>query len=255
MINIKSYGSGSKGNLYYLTSNDTKIVLECGVETSKIENMLVENKILATDINACITSHCHTDHSCCINFFQDYNVNTFCTRDTITRYRMMLNSFNPPHILEHYKMFKIKNLLFLPFNVNHRSAECFGFVIKDTIDNYCVLFITDFCECKCDFKKFKFNQIFIECNYVDSNLENAIKNDDKSEAFMQIKHKRQLNTHMSLNNLLVILNSIDLSNCDKLTLIHVSDELGDRKMMTEKIIEEFGVNCIALCSSGEEFKC
>lgn len=254
MINIKSYGSGSEGNLYYLTSNDTKIILECGVETSKIENMLIENKILATDINACITSHSHIDHSCNINFFQDYNVHTFCTKDTISRYRMMMNSFNPPHILEHCKMFKVKNLLFMPFNVNHGSTECFGFLIKDTIDDYCVLFATDFCECKCDFRNFKFNQIFIECNYVDENLKNAIikDKDNKSEAFLQIKHKRQLNTHMSLDNLLVILNSIDLSNCDKITLIHVSNELGDREMMTNKVIEELGVNCVALCSNGKE---
>lgn len=256
MINVKSYGSGSKGNLYFLTSNDTKIILECGLETSKIENVLIDNDIKVTDVNACITTHCHIDHSSNINYFQDYGVHTFCTRDTISRYKMMMNSFNMPHILENYKMFKVKNLLFLPFNVNHGETECFGFVIKDTIDNYCVLFITDFCECKCDFKKFKFNQIFIECNYVDNYLEDAIEHDkiDKSELYLQIKHKRQLNTHMSLTNLLVILNSIDLSNCDKITLIHVSEELGNRNLMTNTIIEEFGVNCVALCRDGKEFQ-
>lgn len=252
MINIISYGSGSKGNLYYLTSNNAKIILECGIETSEIENMLHANNIIATDVNACITSHCHTDHSCNIAYFQEYGVPCFCTKETIDRYKMLNYQYNMPHILQNYKMFKIKDLIFLPFNVNHGNVECFGFVIKDTIDNDCILFITDFIEVKCNFKSYKFNKIYIECNYVDDNLTKAIEEDKTiNNLNMTIKHKRQLNTHMSLQNLITTLKNIDLSECDVLALIHVSEELGDRRLMMKTIIEEYGVNCVALSKKGE----
>ena len=59
MIKIKSYASGSKGNLYLLTNNETNIILEAGVGIEVIRAMLNKNKLQFKDINACITSHCH----------------------------------------------------------------------------------------------------------------------------------------------------------------------------------------------------
>lgn len=59
MITIKSYGSGSKGNLYLVKNKDTNIVLECGLELGVIRAMLIENNLQYNDINGCITSHCH----------------------------------------------------------------------------------------------------------------------------------------------------------------------------------------------------
>ena len=40
-------------------------------------------------------------------------------------------------------MFKIEELVFLPFNVEHGNAECFGFVIFDTIDNDTLIHIIE----------------------------------------------------------------------------------------------------------------
>ena len=59
MITIKSYGSGSSGNLYLVKNKDTNIVLECGLELGVIRAMLNRNNLQYKDINGCITSHCH----------------------------------------------------------------------------------------------------------------------------------------------------------------------------------------------------
>ena len=59
MIKIKSYGSGSGGNLYLVTNKKTNIVLECGLGLEVVRAMLNENNLHYKDINACITSHCH----------------------------------------------------------------------------------------------------------------------------------------------------------------------------------------------------
>lgn len=257
MIKIKSYGSGSNGNLYYLTTeaNTTKIILECGVEAQKILDLLNDNNIEFTDINACITSHCHLDHSCSIEYIDTYDIPLYCTKETFDKYNVKGN------VLENYKIFKINELLFIPFNVNHGKNECFGFAIRDTNDKDTILFITDFMECKSDLSKFAFREIFIECNYVDDKLEEIMykikkeekNNENDNEAFKKIKYHRQLNTHQSLNNLIVHLQNMDLANCDKITLIHISKDLGDYELMINTIQEEFGVECCALLPNGKEY--
>ena len=48
MINIKSYASGSKGNLYLVSNKDTNIILECGVDKNliyKIQNIQNTDKL------------------------------------------------------------------------------------------------------------------------------------------------------------------------------------------------------------------
>ena len=51
MIEIKSFSSGSKGNLYYVSNDETKILLECdvakefGVTVDKIEETAMRGLI------------------------------------------------------------------------------------------------------------------------------------------------------------------------------------------------------------------
>lgn len=59
MIKVKSYASGSKGNLYLLKNKNTNIILECGVGMEVIRAMLNKNNLQFKDINACVSSHCH----------------------------------------------------------------------------------------------------------------------------------------------------------------------------------------------------
>ena len=49
-----------------------------------------------------------------------------------------------------------------------------------------------------------------------------------------------------------ILRNINLSYCDEINLIHISEELGNRELMKQTIIEEFGVNCYTLLSNGDK---
>lgn len=60
MINIKCYASGSKGNIYLVSTNNSNIILECGVSKEVINRMLNDYNLQYQDINACITSHSHS---------------------------------------------------------------------------------------------------------------------------------------------------------------------------------------------------
>lgn len=247
MIKIKSYGSGSKGNLYLVSNANTNIILECGLDFNEIKKMLNRNNLQFNNINACFTSHVHQDHSQSISYLQDYNIPCYATNDTRIKYNLDYNNFIP---LNDNKLYKINDIQIISLKVNHGSADCYGFIFKDK-DNM-ILFITDFMECKKNLKPFKFNEIFIECNYIEE-LWNINRNNEENDYEKDNKYKRQINTHQSLNNLIIHLKNMNLSNCDKITLIHVSEDIGNRDLMKNTIEEEFGVECVALLHDGTEY--
>lgn len=247
MIKIKSYGSGSKGNLYLVSNANTNIILECGLEIDVINKMLNLNNLKYSDINACFTSHHHSDHSMSIKHFNDYDIPCYCTYDTKLKFDINEQNFNQ---LIDNRVYKIGSIQVMTLSVNHGQTNCFGFIFKDK-DNM-ILFITDFMQCIKNLKPFAFNEIFIECNYLESEWEYKKSLNDENEELMK-KYKRQLNTHQSLGNLVIHLKNMNLTKCDKITLIHISQDLGNYDIMIDTIEQEFGIECIALLPNGKEY--
>lgn len=248
MIKIKSYGSGSKGNFYLVSNSETNIVLECGIDLDNIFKAFNRNNLSFQKVNACITSHHHEDHSMCIKHFDDYDIKCYCTYDTKNRYNISDNNYIQ---LVDNKVYKINTIQVMTLSVNHGSAECYGFIFKDR--NNMILFITDFMKCSKVLKSFPFNEIFIECNYIEENWQQQRFYNDGITEELERKYKRQLNTHQSLENLLIHLKNMNLNKCDKITLIHISQDLGDKDLMKNTIIEEFGIDCVALLPNGIEY--
>lgn len=247
MIRITSYGSGSNGNFYLVSNANTKIILECGFEIDYINRVLNENRLLYKDINACITSHCHNDHSMSIKHFDNYNIPCYCTYDTKLRYDLSDENFKQ---LVDNRVYKINDIQVMTLSVNHGQCECFGFIFKDK--DSLILFITDFMECKKNLQPFPFDEIFIECNYLDYMWE-IRKETNVANEELDRKYRRQINTHQNLCNLIIHLNRMNLRKCDKITLIHISQDLGDMEEMTKEIEEEFGIECVALMPNGKEY--
>lgn len=246
MIKIKSYGSGSSGNCYLVTNEDTNIILECGIQPNEIKNMLIENKLNYTDINACITSHSHNDHSYCIKDFDTYDVPCYCTFETKHRYLVSYDNFIE---LKDKTYYTVNSIKFMAFNVYHGKTECFGFILADK--DSMKLFITDFSSLNVNLSQFPIDEIFIECNYIQANIELAKETDNN---FLAIKHARQINTHCSLETLVTLLGSglINLNKVNKINLIHISNELGDIETMKSTIEEITNIKCIAINKKGEE---
>lgn len=60
MLKFKPYASGSKGNMYLLSNEETKILVECGINKEKLRSNLIADGLIITDINACVITHQHT---------------------------------------------------------------------------------------------------------------------------------------------------------------------------------------------------
>ncbi|WP_319001310.1 MBL fold metallo-hydrolase [Clostridium estertheticum] len=111
--------------------------------------------------------------------------------------------------------FNIGNFTIMPFETEHDAAEPLGFLI-DHKDIGKLLFATD-----TYYIRYKFNSLkhfLIECNYSKEIVKENIK-----FGLNLTRVKRLLNSHFSLQNVKEFLKETDLSQCEDITLIHLSD--------------------------------
>lgn len=209
MINIIPFASSSAGNMYVVKNEDTKILLECGLPKDKIQKNLSELGLLITDLNACIISHIHEDHSLSIKWVSDY-IETYSTNELCKKWSIC-RKISP------LIAFKIGNIKVLGIPLEHGKTENLGFVFMDK--ESCVFFATDFSLMRQNLSNFKFDKIYIECNYDDDLLKErlAVIEDSKHTKYM-----RQISTHMSKKNCIEHLKHMDLSKCKEIILLHPS---------------------------------
>lgn len=233
MLKIKCYASGSSGNLYLLQNETTNILLECGVSKKEIRRFLKDNKLLITDLDACIVTHVHQDHSLSVDYVKDY-VDTYVTYEMYQRCPNTLKI--SPKIA-----FKINSIKILPIPVEHGKTENNAFVFMDK--DSCIFFGTDFRLMEQNVSNFKFNRIYIECNYDDSKLDYALKMNNEE---FQTKHIRQVSTHMSKENCKEHLRKMDLSNCEEIVLLHPSKFLIHSMLVEYEFEKEFKIKTTML---------
>lgn len=213
MLNIIPFASTSKGNCYLVENDDTKILLECGVKKEKLQKYLREKKLLITDIDVCLISHSHSDHSESYGWVLDYI-------DVYSTYSFSNKTNNEIKYLEQKKPYKFGSIKVVPISVEHGSTECYAYVFLDK--ESCLFFGTDFSLMTQNVSNFKFDKIAIECNYNDNNLEDILKLGDDS---LRQKHLRQVSTHMSKDNCIKHLSYMNLEKCKEIILLHPSDFL------------------------------
>lgn len=208
-MNIKVFASSSSGNCYLLQSGGINFLLDCGIKKNELITKLAQEKLTITDLEFCLISHEHNDHSALSEYLSKFiNVYSCYSNEYVKK-------------IDSNKLLKIGNIRIIPFNVKHGKTENYGYIINDGIDN--LLFATD-----CNLIEYNFSipftKIMIECNYMDSLLDM----DNEKEI-------RQANTHMSLENLKIHLSRMNLHHCKEIYLLHLSDECSDEKIMQAQI--------------------
>lgn len=240
MIKIKSFGSGSNGNCALVYNEETKLLIDCGINYERLIKSLRMNKTLITDIKAVLFTHHHSDHLGCIKQLYDYEIPLYCTKQAIDDYFIKGKEF-----VEN-KPFKIGSIDIIPISVNHGSAECYAFILHDK--ESLIFFATDFLTINSNISSFPFTEIYIETNYINEYMESLIeKNDDNI-----MKLKRQINTHTSLENSIEWLKQMNLSKCKKIVGIHLSKDLSNINIIKNKIYDTFKIPCFCLNWKGEE---
>lgn len=227
MLKIKCFASSSKGNLYLLENEETRILLECGVEKKELSRYLRLNGLLITDLNACLITHKHSDHSLSVEWVKEY-IQVYSTHEMHSKYDdvIAMSILSP---------FKVGTIKILPIPVEHDTENnAFVFMDKDS----CIFFGTDFSLMQQNISNFKFNIILIESNYDDELLQQVL--DSENDEY-RLKHIRQVSTHMSKENCKEHLRKMDLSNCEEIILLHPSAFLIGKEKTKKEFEQEFKI--------------
>lgn len=235
MITFKSLASSSMGNAYLIDSPGTApLLLEAGLPIRKLREKLRDNGVMLTDLAGCLISHEHGDHAKAVKDLLKAGVDCYMSGGTamaigvITHHR-----FNAVLKDEIFDIGKNGEYLVTSFNLEHDSAQPMGFFISHGNDR--LLFIPDTAYVKNRFESPTI--IAVECNHIEDILSENITTGIINPSV----GRRIRRTHMSLENLIEMLKSNDLSKCRQIFLLHLSDSNSNADRMKREVQSATGI--------------
>ena len=135
MFNFCSLYSGSSGNSLFVESENTKLLVDAGVSSKKIEEALANLEIDPTSIDGILITHEHSDHVQGLGTFaKKFNLPVFVnekTLDAMPKQKEKISEKNIKFFTINEK-FEIGDLKVKPFSIPHDAANPCGFnIFKD----------------------------------------------------------------------------------------------------------------------------
>ena len=132
MFNFCSLYSGSSGNSLFVESENTKLLIDAGVSSKKIENALNSLEIAPESIDGILITHEHSDHVQGLGTFaKKFNLPVFVnqkTLDAMPKQKEKISEKNI-NIFKIEEKFEIGDLKIKPFSIPHDAANPCGFNI------------------------------------------------------------------------------------------------------------------------------
>lgn len=135
MFNFCSLYSGSSGNSLFVESENTKLLVDAGISSKKIEEALANLEIDPTSIDGILITHEHSDHVQGLGTFaKKFNLPVFVNEKTLDAMPKQKEKISEKNIklFNINEKFEIGNLKVKPFSIPHDAANPCGFnIFKD----------------------------------------------------------------------------------------------------------------------------
>lgn len=228
-MKLKVLNSGSAGNSYLLTAKSgERLLIELGVEWKKIQDALNYDysRVVA------IVSHSHMDHAKSLKRASLAGISIAASTETFDSCGVIRELGS---IFLEGDPISANNFIVRTFDLKH-DVKTFGFLIwHKECGNIC--FITDTNEINNSFPGI--NHFMVEANFCEEVLfENAMNSENGT--FLS---ERVANSHFSLQKCKEFLSENDLSQCENIILLHLSDRNADEKLFKKEITAMTGINC------------
>ncbi|WEL48761.1 MBL fold metallo-hydrolase [Enterococcus casseliflavus] len=237
MISVKVFGSGSSGNGYLIDDGHSQLIIECGVQFSKVQQLMEYN---FSRVAGALITHEHRDHCKYISSLIDKTaVDVYATHGSIDA------MFNDPVLklkahhgyrfneLQYKRTQKIGTWYVTPFETKHDVAEPCGFLIDNSAGDRLV-FVTD-----SYYVKYRFPNVthmMIEANYSKEIV------DQKMNRGFDIKRKeRLLESHFDFDRTLDFIKSNKSDRLQEVWLLHLSDANSHEQKFKEDTQKLVGV--------------
>lgn len=128
-MKVKVLASGSKGNVTFVEKDNTRILIDIGMNSKYVEDKLREMNVSPRTIDAILITHSHTDHINGLHTFtKKYNIPTYIGK------KMDIDVPNKIFVTEEMN---IKDITVRSFKTSH-DVPSFGYIIDDEL-----VYITD----------------------------------------------------------------------------------------------------------------
>lgn len=227
MISIKPIASSSKGNCYYISNGISHLLIEAGVHI----DVLRENGIDLVQLDGCLISHEHQDHSKYVKKIAMYT-KILASKGTLETFDLGLNEYKK-NVIKANEPKDVGTFTVVPFEVQHDAIEPLGFLIYSKPSKERLLFATDTYYIKNRFPACDY--YMLECNY-----SNDIVKKNLEAGMPETRVKRLFTSHFELNHVIEFFKNQDLSKCKAIYLLHLSDGNSDEKLFKEEVQKATG---------------
>ena len=124
--------SGSKGNASLIYDDKTVVLVDLGISYSRLQEGLEEINKEIKDINFCLCTHEHSDHSKGVRFL---DAKLWYTRAGT------LKNISENHILEVFHEYHFGDITVTPLLISHDAIAPCGFLFQE--DNIKIAYLTD----------------------------------------------------------------------------------------------------------------
>jgi phosphoribosyl 1,2-cyclic phosphodiesterase len=227
LINIKAFGSSSKGNCYYITDGKTPLLLECGIRYKDIQKGL---NFKMSDVRGCLITHEHGDHIKSLKDILKAGIDCYMSKGTAGVIGINHHRITP---VQAKKQFQIGTWTILPFDVQHDVSEPYGYLLVNQ-EGEKLLFATDTFYIRYKFKGL--THLLVECNF----SLNILNENIASGRVPPVMKKRLMRSHFSLENFKEFLMANDLTKLKEIWMLHLSDTNSDAELFKREISQMTG---------------
>jgi phosphoribosyl 1,2-cyclic phosphodiesterase len=145
MMKFISFGSGSSGNCYMLTTQNDALLIDLGVGLRGLKKDFREYGLSLSMVHHVLITHDHADHIKSVgSFSHDCNVPVYATREVhvgINRNYSITQKIPAElaRVIEKGETFQIGDFTVTAFGVPHDSSDNVGYFIEAEGTNFCVM--------------------------------------------------------------------------------------------------------------------
>ena len=222
-MDIKIIASGSSGNAYLIGDGRTRLLLDAGIPFKRIQ---IGCGFRTSTIDGCLVTHRHGDHAAAIPKLLQRGITVYSNEDVTGLYPGVQQ-------MEARREFRIGTFRILPFEVEH-DVPCYGYQVTSEETGEKLVYITDSAYVRYTFTGL--THIMVEANYAQEiMIENV-----RDERVPLSLAARVMETHMSIETLLDLLRSNDMSKVRQIYLLHLSDNNSDAEAFKRQVPQETG---------------
>ena len=228
-MQIEALGSSSLGNAYLISDGRTSLLLECGFS---IVDMQMKSNFMISNVDACLISHEHKDHSKGIKDLLKYAIDVYALPETLSA--LGVADHHRTHNVEPQKAFNVKTFKIMPITMYH-DCPCVGYMLYSENTGESLFFATD--TYKITVNPQGIDYLIMEINY-QKDIVNNLVNEGIMEASIRA---RLLFSHYELSKAINWLKRIDKSRLKRIYVAHLSSGNSNAEEIKKAVVAETGV--------------